>query len=90
MPINHQLLPDVQDAIQNMESQGSRLTMFSPFGRDPLKDREDLISQRKATFFARYPNFGPFFYNAVNGDYTTFRQGLLYLIDISRQLELLL
>ena len=87
MPIDNQLLPDPQDAVAHMESLGSRLTVFSPFGTDPLEGREDLISRREAMFSAKYPDFGPFFYSAVNGDYSLFREGLLYLFETGRQME---
>ena len=87
MAIDHQLLPDPLDAVTHMESLGSRLTLFSPFGIDPLSERQDLISQRESMFYTRFPEFGPFFYNAVNGNYSLFREGLLHLMDISLQLE---
>lgn len=87
MPIDDQLLPTPEDAVALMESLGSSLTLFSPFGSDSLAEREDLINLREATFFGRYPDFGPFFYSVVNGDYSLFREALLYLLDINRQLE---
>ena len=85
--IDPRLLPDRDDAVQRFESFGGHLTLFSPFGYDPLEDRPDLISQRETEFYRRYPDFGPFFYTVVNGDYLLFHQGLLFLIDISKCLE---
>ena len=78
MPIDHRLLHELLDAVAHMESLGSRLTVFSSFGTDPLEGREDLISQREAMFSAKYPDFGPFFYSAVNGDYTLSSEKVFY------------
>ena len=85
--VDARLVPEPSDAVQHFESFGGHLTLFSPFGEDPLADRDDLVSQREADFFARYPDFGPFFYSVVNGDYTLFRAGLLFLIQVSKGLE---
>ena len=62
------------------------LTLFSAFGRDPLEDREDLIKARE-DFFRKYPDFGCFCYTVVNNDYSLFREGLLFFIDVSKRLE---
>ena len=42
--------------------------------------------EREVQFYRQYPDFGPFFYNVVNGDYTLFREGLLFFLDINIQL----
>ena len=89
VPIDPRLLPERDDAIQQFESFGGHLTLFSPFGRDPLEGRMDLTNRREAEFQGRYPDFGSFFYTVVNSDYSLFRQGLMYLIDISKHLETL-
>ena len=85
--IDPSLLPEPDDAVQQMESMGSRLTHFSPFGRDPLESRNDLLQQREDAFKARFPQFDTFFYTVVNGDITIFHEGLLYFIEISKRLE---
>lgn len=84
------LLPNPDVAVQQFESFGGHLTLFSPFGHDPLQNRQDLVGQREAEFQSRHPDFGVFFYTVVNGDYSIFRDGLVTLIDISKCLELLL
>ena len=81
------LVPEPSDAVQEFESLGGHLTLFSAFGEDPLKDRVDLISQRDAEYFAQYPDFGPIFHSLINGDYNLFRCGLLFLIQLSKRLE---
>ncbi len=46
----------------------------------PSKEREE-------EFHRRYPDFSPFFRTVVNDDYSLFREGLLFLIDVSNRLE---
>ena len=41
--VEPQLAPEPRDAVQHFESLGGCLTLFSLFGKDPLKDRGDLI-----------------------------------------------
>ena len=86
--ITPSLLPEPEDAVQQYEASGGHLTIFSSFGEDPLRDRLDLVNQREAEFLKKYPDFGGFFYHVVNGDHSLFREGLLFLIDISKHLEL--
>ena len=85
--VEPRLVPEPRDAVQEFESLGGHLTLFSPFGEDPLKDRVDLISQRDAEYFAQYPDFGPIFHSLVNGDCNLFRSSLLLLIQVSKRLE---
>ena len=75
--VEPRLVPEPRDAVQEFESLGGHLTLFSPFGEDPLKDRVDLISQRDAKYFARYPDFGPIFHSLIEGGYNLFGCGLL-------------
>ena len=79
--------PEPRDAIAQFESLGGHLTLFSPFGEDPLKDRADLISQKETEYFAQNPDFGLIFYSLVNGDSKLFSCGLLLLIQVSKRLE---
>jgi hypothetical protein len=77
--------PDV--AVRLFESHGGQITHFTPFGKDPLESYPQLLEQRLSNFHSYYPEFGPFFYSVVNGDYSLFRQGILCFIDINKQLE---
>lgn len=87
VPIAPQLIPDPDSAVQQYESLGGHLTIFSSFGQDPLRDRAHLVRQRESDFQRRYPDYRQFFHTVVNGDFSVFRDGLLYLIDISKHLE---
>ena len=87
MEIDGTLLPEADDALQLFEAHGGHITVFSPFGQDPLENRPDLNSKRESMFLEHYPDFGQFFHTVVNGDYTLFRAGLLCFINVSKQLE---
>ena len=80
------LLPDVESAVQDFEENGRHLTIFNSFGEDPLQRNSFLIAQRASEFHRQYPDFGNFFHTEVNGDYSLFHEGLLYLITISNSL----
>ena len=76
---DHSIL-DVDSAIQQFENLGGHITTFHSFGEDPLKSNSQLVTRREAEFQARYPDF-------VNGNFSLFREGVLFLIRLSRQLQ---
>lgn len=85
--LDDSVIIEPNDAVTQFESFGGRLTIFSPFGEDPLKESMQLSSRREEEFKERYPDFSQFFYRIVNGDNSLFREGLLFFIDISKRLE---
>ena len=85
--IDPYLVLESEDALQLFETNGGNITLFSPFGKDPFDDHPEVAQERESKFLEQYPDFGPFFYSVVNGDYKLFREGLLHFIDISKQLE---
>ncbi|XP_065894563.1 uncharacterized protein [Dysidea avara] len=86
--IDPTLLPDGDSAVNNFESYGGQLTIFSPFGEDPLRDHPALVTQREAEFHRHHPIFSDFFHTVVNGDFSLFREGILSFIDISKNLSM--
>jgi len=40
--VDPQMLPEPSDAVEQFESFGGHLTLFSTFGEDPLQDREEM------------------------------------------------
>lgn len=86
MEVQPSIIPQVTNAVHEYEELGGRLTVFSNYGEDQLKPRQDLIQERERLFTVRYPDFGIFFYSVVNGDDVLFRNGLLYLIRINNVL----
>ena len=85
--IDSRHLPTPQEAVQMFEAHGRHLTLFSPFGQDPLAGNSQLIAEREDKFREKYPDFTTFFSTVVNGDNSLFRSGLLYFIQLSRQFE---
>ena len=85
--IDQSLVPEPADAITRFSTHGGRITLFSPFGKDPLESHQELCEEREHKFLQRYPDFGPFFHTVVNGDFLLFHEGLLFFIDLSQQLE---
>lgn len=85
-PIDESLVPAVNEAVAMYESNGGSLSLSSDFGRDPLAERQDLMSLRIQKFKERYPSFSTIFHGVANHDSTLFRNGLLYFIDVSMQL----
>ena len=85
-PIDPAMFLETEDALQQFRERGSSITDFSPFGKDPLDGNLEMQQEREAQFYRQYPDFGLFFYNVVNGDYTLFREGLLFFLDINIQL----
>lgn len=79
-------IPVADSAVQLMESQGSQLTHFSPFGTDPLANTDGLVQQREDIFNRQYPKFSEFFHSAVNGNYIPFHNKLLFFIQTSNSL----
>ena len=59
----------------------------APLGRTLLKRDLTCLAKGRPLFLERYPDFGPFFHSAVNTDFTLFRDGLLYFIDVSKSFE---
>lgn len=85
--IDPTLLPDGETAVQEYESNGGQLTVFSSFGEDPLQGNPSSIAEREAEFYRRFTDFSGFFHNIANGDYYLFREGVMFFIDISRRLS---
>ena len=82
--VAHSQVPEPNTAIRMFEAHGRHLTLFSPFGEDPLVGQPRLAAEREAVFHQQYPDFAPFFHTIVNGDNSLFKDGLLYFIQISR------
>ena len=85
--INPSLIPEVDDAVQMYQTHGGQINLFGDFGIDPLLQRKDLSNLREQRFFEQYASFDNIFHTVVNNDNTLFRNGLLYFIDVSMQLE---
>ena len=84
-PINEDLIPSTEAAVQRYESFGGNLTLSSTFGIDPLHD-EHTILEREAYYTANAPDFPTIFHHLVNGHDTHFRNGLKCFIVTTKRL----
>lgn len=79
-------MPTPEDATCEFERMGGSLTIFSPFGTDPLQHRQDLVGARETEFFRHVSDFSRIFHSLVNGNDRLFRDGLKLFIDLTFRL----
>ena len=84
--VHPQLIKEPVDILKDYENVGGSITVFSPFGNDPLNGKPNLITRRDEVFYEHCPAFNQTFHTMVNGDFTLFRRGLLLLISITSSL----
>lgn len=53
------------DATQAFQELGGNLTLFSPFGVDPLDGRQDLLTARVTEFYRHVSDFSPLFHSLI-------------------------
>ena len=75
-----------EDAVQAFERMGGNLTLFSPFGADPLVDRADLVAAREEEFTRQVPDFRDVFHSLVNGNDHPFRDGFKLFLELTQRL----
>ena len=61
-------LPSVAEAVESYERAGGKLTKESLFGTDPLKNRDDLLSQRIKSFNQKHGNLESIFESVLRGN----------------------
>lgn len=79
-------LPEADQVLQIYENEGENINPSSGFGQDPLKERADLKNIREENFLSSTQVLR-IFHTVVHYDFSMFHTGLLYFIDISKQLE---
>ena len=89
-PIPPHLVPSVADAKQMYEAQGGQLTEYSHFGRDPLRDRADLVQRRDQWFMQTNPSYKDIFSNVVSDNGQFLEKAILDFISYTDSLKLLL
>lgn len=83
--IREDLVPDVTEAADQYDREmGSSLTRVSSFGSDPFMSEADR-ERAEQLFTQHYPNLSVLFDNAVNYQYTPFKDALMYLIDVTKR-----
>ncbi len=66
--IDASTIMDAGDAVHQFEQLGGRITIFTPFGEDPLMHNPELVSQRETELKQQYPDFSRFFRTVVNSN----------------------
>ena len=79
-------MPTTDEAVKSFEDRGNNLTHFGVFGRDPLRDNQDLLRQREDMFMENNPSFGTIFGHAACGNMATLQEALLSFINITKAL----
>ena len=88
--LNPSVIPAPDNALQQFQDCGGEVTVFNPFGKDPLELRSNLIAEREELFYQQYSTFDEIFHSAVNENDLLIKNGLLDFITISKQLVTLL
>ena len=85
--IDQSLLWTPAEAVQRYRRNGGRITDPAEFGNDPLLGDASKLEIRRQAFADRVPSFEPIFSSVVNGDDRLFREGLIFLCDITYRLS---
>ena len=78
------IVPSPEEAVSRFHSMGGELTLFSAFGEDPLT--ESLAAIRQEEFLRNFPDLRLIFSGAVNGNEHLFRDGLQYILSVTKRL----
>ena len=79
-------VPTTEQAVRTYESLGGRLTEYTPFGEDPLKNHPELQTVRLGEFQRRVPSFESIFNSTVNHRYQLFTHGLQEYIRLTLEI----
>ena len=85
-PVNEDIIPSPEQAVQQYHSLGGQLTIFSHFGTDLLEDGQR--AERDKRLKANILDFPTIFYKLVNGDDKPFQNGLKCFIDLTKRLSI--
>ena len=89
-PVPGSTLPSGTLAKQQYETSGGTITPFGEFGRDPLRNRQDLVVRRDSLFAEQNPPFNIMFSDVVSGNGAQFRNGILSFITLTESFQHLL
>ena len=83
--INSQLLPSTRSAVERYSAQGGAISEPCTFGRDPSENSDTKKVIRYETFCSRY-SFKSLFCDISNGSGLSFRNALIFFIDVTYRL----
>ena len=78
------IVPSPEEAVSEFHGLGGELTLIPVFGEDPLPAALGTIRQEE--FLRKYPDLSVIFSSAVNGEERPFRDGLQYILSITKRL----
>ena len=84
--VDPSIVPSPDEAVRQFTLDGSDLTLWSPFGLDPLANFPNLSYQREEFFSRHYPDIDIAFHNLVNGNTTIFQCALKFFINLTETL----
>ena len=88
--LDPRVIPSPAEAVRMYEAHGGHITEESHFGKDPLANDAEKCRIREMAYMERYPSFEPAFHNIVNGNDALFMEELLYFIDTTYRLCILI
>ena len=80
------MLPSTQEAVEQYNLAGGRIFETCAFGTDPVEMKDELKQIRYESFTSKY-SFEILFCEVSNGCGDTFKNALLFLIDITYRLS---
>lgn len=80
--MNGQLIPSLSEALHLYRTAGGLITEECSFGIDPLHTNPDKQNIRHAAFLNIY-QFSNIFGNVVQGDGSTFKDAILFFVNIT-------
>ena len=86
-PLPPYVLPSIDAARQMYLEQGGNLRAFSVYGRDPLRNRQDLMLRRDGLFHERNASWEEIFSSVINGDGLRLKEAILSFINITKSFE---
>lgn len=81
-----EMVPEADEIVRNYESQGGRITRFSPFGNDPLDNQLELLEERERQHSYAHHEYKEIFQLLVNGNPAPFSACIQQFIAITQTL----
>ena len=85
--LDSSVVPTTEMAVSQYRACGGRITESSHFGRYPIANSIEKCQWRDNAFHQHFPQFNTIFYDLVNRNDTTFKNALIYYIDLTYRLS---
>ena len=81
------LVPSENEAVRLFKDDGGNLTIWSPFGEDPIRHSPVLLARREEEFNLHFPDISVIFHKLVNGDFENFKKAIQLFISVTESLN---